>query len=162
MKHAALVASVALGTALGALGHAALIRQAPREAVPTALRAEPPARVACNASLAPSDLAALRAELATLIDDRLGDKSHGPGSPQRPAAPQRADEPTAEAVAAATTASQVLDTALTQGTWKDADRAAFRAALGAMTDAQRSEATSRLLTALDEGHLHSEVVGPIL
>ena len=33
MKHVALVASVALGAALGALGHAALTRQAPREAV---------------------------------------------------------------------------------------------------------------------------------
>jgi hypothetical protein len=117
--------------------------------------------VACNASLAPSDLAALRAELAALIDARLGDASHGPGSPQRPA-PQRPDEPPAEAVAAAGAASQVLDTALAQGTWKDADRAAFRTALGAMTDAQRSEATSHLLTALNEGHLRSEVVGPIL
>lgn len=158
MKHVALVASVALGAALGALGHAALTRPAPREAVPTAIRGGPPARVACNASLAPSDLAALRAELAALIDDRLGDRSHGPGSPQRPAAPQRPDEPPAEAVAA----SQVLDTAQAQGTCKDADRAAFRAAYGAMTDAQRGEATSRLLTALNEGHLRSEVVGPIL
>jgi hypothetical protein len=118
--------------------------------------------VACNASLAPSDLAALRAELAALIDDRLGDRSHGPGSLQRPAAPQRPDEPTAEAVAAAATASQVLDTALAQGIWKDANRAAFRTALVAMTDAQRSEATSRLLIALNEGHLRLEVAGPIL
>jgi hypothetical protein len=162
MKHVALVASVVLGAALGALGHAALTRQAPPEAIPTAIRGEPPARVACNASLAPSDLAALRAEIAAAIDDRLGDRSHGPDSPERPAAPQRRDEPPAEAVAAATAASQVLDTALTQGTWRDADRAAFRTAFGTMTDAQRSEAMSRLLTALNEGHLHSEVVGPVL
>ena len=62
----------------------------------------------------------------------------------------------------AVAAGQVLDTALTQGIWKDTDRAAFRAAYGAMTDAQRGEAMSRLLTALNEGHLRSEVVGPIL
>jgi hypothetical protein len=162
MKHVALVASVALGVALGALGHAALIREAPRAAAPTAIRGEPPARVACSASLAPSDLAALRAELAAVIDDRLGDRSHEPGLSQRPAAPQRTDEPPAEAVAAATSASQLLDAALAQGTWKDADRAAFRTALVAMTDTQRSEAMSRLLTAINEGHLRSEVVGPIL
>jgi hypothetical protein len=162
MKHMVLVASVVLGAAMGALGHAALTRQAPREAVPSAIRGEPSARVACTASLAPSDLAALRVELAALIDDRLGDTLNGPDSPQRPAAPRRPDEPTAEAVAAVATASQILDTALTQRTWKDADRAAFRAVLGAMTDAQRREAMSRLLTALNEGKLRSEVASPIL
>lgn len=162
MNRAAVVACVALGAALGALGQAALTRQAPREAVPTAIRGEPPARVACTASLAPSDLAALRADLAAVIDERLGDASHGLPAPERPAAPQRPAEPPAEAVAAAATASQVFDAALTQGTWKDADRAGFRAALVAMTDAQRSAAMSRLLTALNEGQLRSEVVGPVL
>ena len=57
-------------------------------------------------TVAPSDLAALRVELAAFIDDRLGDKSREPGSPQRPAAPQRFDEPAAEAVAATGSASQ--------------------------------------------------------
>ena len=42
------------------------------------------------------------------------------------------------------------------------DRAAFRNAIVAMDAAQRSEAIARLLTALNEGHVRSEVAGPIL
>jgi hypothetical protein len=167
MKAIAVCAALAAGAVLGALGQAALSRPArgePVQALSRPVRGEPvqavgrsaaPPMVACSASLAPADLAALRTELAALIDERLG------GAP-RPPAPAPRHEPSAEAVAAATSANQVLDAALASGTWKTADRATFRTAIVAMDAAQRSAAMSRLLTALNEGHLRSEVTGPIL
>lgn len=42
------------------------------------------------------------------------------------------------------------------------DSQAFHVALVAMNDAQRRTAVSQLLTALNEGRLHTEIVGPVL
>jgi hypothetical protein len=156
MRSLALCAALAAGAAAGALGHAALSQPASREPGALVARGAPPPIAACKASLAPEDLAALRNELATLLEERLG------GQPGVPVAPRAGEpEPAPEAVAAAVSAGQVIDAALAQGVWRDPDRSAFRSAIAAMTTAQRDQATSRLLTALNEGHLHREVVGPI-
>src|SRR5262249_54064873 len=144
MKGLAVGAAVLVGALLGAVGHAALTRPAPREPAAPVARSAAPAVVACSASLAPADLAALATELAALIDERLGTPG---GQPRPPAAAPRPEEPSPEAVAALASANQVLDAALAHGAWRDADRSAFRAVVAAMNGAQRGEAMSRLLTA---------------
>lgn len=149
------LAALAIGVAIGALGQAALSRPPGHESVQAVARTMPPV-VACTASLTPADLAALRGELAKLLDERLST------SPRTQPASPHPDEPAPEAIAAVASANRIVDAALVQGTWKDADRQAFRTAISVMAPAQRGEAMSRLLTALNEGHLHAEVVGPVL
>jgi len=151
----AIAAAVVTGLAAGALGHAAMSGTAERPPVERAVR-ETPSVAACAASLGRADLAALRGELARLIADRLATTASAP-----PPA-KLADEPAPEAVAAAATARQLIDAALARGSWKDADRQAFHGVLVAMDDAQRGAAISQLLTALNEGRLHTDIVGPVL
>lgn len=155
MSRLALAAAAVAGLTAGMLGHAAMSRSAARSPAGRAAPATPPV-AACAASPGQTDLAALRGELARWIDERLPARSSAP-PPARPP-----DEPAPEAVAAVATAGQLIDAALARGSWEHVDRQAFHAALGAMDDAQRGAAISRLLTALNEGRLRAEVIGPIL
>jgi hypothetical protein len=155
MTRLALAAAIAAALVAGALGHAAL------SSAPAHPPAEPVARAnasvaTCAASLGRADLAALRSDLAQLIDERLAKPSSAPPAASVP------DPPAPEAVAAAATAGQLIDAALARGSWNDADRQAFHTALVDMNDAQRRIAISQLLTALNERRLHTDVVGPAL
>jgi hypothetical protein len=152
--------AVAAGLALGALGHAALSRSPVRPPADRAVAGMAPPALACASSISPADLAALRGELARLLDERLGARSGAPSSSPPPA--DTPDEPRPETVAAMATTRQLIDAALVRGSWQDSDRQAFHAALVAMDDAQRGAAISQLLTAINEGRLHTEVVGPVL
>lgn len=161
------LAALVVGLAsAGVVGYLLAGRGTTRRSAP-ATSAAPPA-----AQLEALDRAALRAMLREELIALRGTHQGGePASLPAPAAPTKVPDqapaeatadfaPTAEQDQRYESGRQLLDGALTRGTWTRDDGRAFRAVLASVTPEQRRELLAALLPALNEGRLAPTTQGP--
>jgi hypothetical protein len=109
-------------------------------------------------TLSAQDAAALRADLARLVDERLGGAKAQPA----PANTRKieVEEPSSDAVAATAEAYRVIDQAVSARHWTEREAESFRQLLPKLTGEQRQEVTQRLTLAINEGRMSVSTLGP--
>lgn len=103
------------------------------------------------------DAAWLRAELAQILREELGNRAEDERADARKKPP--APEPTPQNLAAFQEGSKVIDNAIAARRWTEADAAALRGALGTMTPAQQDEVIQRLMVTLNTNTLEVRTLG---
>jgi len=101
------------------------------------------------------------AELRAIIRDVVRDEVQhaappAPTAPEEPAVEATPDDP-----ASADRGRAIVGAARHVGRWTEEDAAALRSAMGAMSDAQRSEVLALLVPAINRGELALTFEGPI-